>query len=69
MDNKTEKINWERNFLEAPLWNSDLTIQGEAVGTTEPMIPQDFIEKNPNTSLGRMAEQTQKIFLFGKVIN
>jgi len=25
--------------LEAPLRDSDLTIQGEAVGTTEPMIP------------------------------
>jgi hypothetical protein len=36
--NKTEKINSERNFFEAPLWNSDLTIQGEAVGTTKPMI-------------------------------
>ena len=67
--NKTEKIDSERNFLEAPLQDSNLTIKGEAVGTTKPMTTQDFIEKNPNTSLGGMAEQTKKIALFDKVLN
>jgi len=39
------------------------------VGTTKPMMASDFIEKNPNTSLGGMAEQTKKIALFDKVLN
>jgi hypothetical protein len=56
-------------FLEAPLQDSNLTIKGEAVGTTKPMTASDFIEKNPNTSLGGMAEQTKKIALFDKVLN
>jgi hypothetical protein len=53
--------------LEAPLQDSNLTIKGEAVGTTKPMMASD--EKNPNTSLGGMAEQTKKIALFDKVLN
>jgi len=47
--------------LEAPLQDSNLTIKGEAVGTKKPMTASDFSEKNPNTSLGGMAEQTKKL--------
>jgi len=39
------------------------------VGTRKPMTASDFIEKNPNTSLGGMAEQTKKVALFDKILN
>ena len=42
------------------MWNLDLTISCEAVGTTEPVNAEEkiLLKTNPNDSLGGMAEQT-----------
>lgn len=50
-------------LLGAPLSSSSLIINREAMGTTEPVTTWDSIKKkNPNDSLGGMAEQTRNLF-------
>jgi hypothetical protein len=42
---KTEEIDSGKMELEAPLQNSGLAINREAMGTTEPVTAEDSIEK------------------------
>lgn len=46
--------------------SSGLAINREAMGTTKPVTAKDSIEKNPNDSLGGMAERTRNQFIYSE---
>jgi len=48
------------------LENSDLTINQEAMGTTEPVNAEDSIENESYDSLGGMAKRTRELFFYSE---